>query len=180
MRLLDKLLNWFYSTRLGGLYFDFLLWKDRTYNSTQYLTPGEIQQIIKQCNQISEGVEILKRKINNLVTSKSKEEYERVLGEIEDLIPYAARELDPEKEKLMQLLQKAFKKNIDIVTATDRAKMIDKRINDMYELQRHIEQRNLLRTIRKLRSENNIKEAEKLEEEWKNKYGRFYSRSRNS
>jgi len=52
--------------------------------------------------------------------------------------------------------------------------MLDKRINDTYELHRHIEQRNLLRKARKLRAEGKDDEAQKVEQEWYAKYGKNY------
>jgi phosphoribosylanthranilate isomerase len=179
MKLTNKLLLWFYSTPIGGLYFDLLLWIDRQKdNGTRYLSPKQAHQIIRQAQHCAHGVERVKEKVNALVKTRNKDEYHRVLTEMQNLVSLAERESDPEKAKLMEMLQKAFGKVVDVETATDRAKMIDQRINDMHDLHSHIKKRNLMREIRKLRGEGKAKEADKLEKEWLEKYGRSGSRHR--
>ena len=51
--------------------------------------------------------------------------------------------------------------------------MIDQRIQDMKELHSHIERREILRNIRKLKTSGRLKEAEELSREWVKKYGRL-------
>ena len=64
---MNKLINWFYTTRLGGLYFDFLLWSDRRKERKQlrYLTPKEIAQVVRQYSLIREGVKEVKSKVHS-------------------------------------------------------------------------------------------------------------------
>jgi len=179
--LCNSLLIWFYSTYLGGLYFEFLLWVDRkTDRSTKYLTPKEMAAIVRESSQIAQGVTLMKRKINELIQTKSKEEYQKVLAEIEDLVPLSEQNESflSEKAKFAGILRDIYVKkgNQDIVTSTDRAKMIEGRIEDMKELHRHIAKRNLLREIRSARHSGDISKATKLEQEFYKSYGRSNSR----
>lgn len=182
-----KFLNWYYSTTLGGLHLEFLLWWDRKNpKPTYYLNPGEVQQIIRQYSLLDRGVTEMKHKVNALVRSKSKEEYHNKLTEIENLVDLAQRDPNSAEGKFAELLkQTVVRKNKlgqeqDVLTATDRAKMIDKKINQVYELQDHVVMRNKLREIRKLRTEGKNEEADKLFKEWNEKYGRQGSRHRRS
>jgi hypothetical protein len=178
-----KLTNWFYSTYVGGLYFELLLWVDRkTDNSTRYLTPKEMAQIIRESSQITDGVILMKQKINQLIRVKSKEEYQKTLEEIEDLVPYSEQEAGTDRAKFTEILREMYVKkgSKDIVTSTDKAKMIDQRIQDMHELHDHINKRNLLREIRLARNQGDVKQANRLEQEFMLKYGRPNSRLRQS
>ena len=58
--------------------------------------------------------------------------------------------------------------------------MIDQRIQDTYELHDHIAKRSLLRAIRSARNQKDASKAEKLEQEYLNKYGRSNSGLRKS
>lgn len=176
MKLWSKLLNWFYTTPLGNLYFEFLLWKDRRNSRSElrYLSPKEVSQIIRQYSLMAEGVKEVKKKVNELVSTKSANEYNKVLSEIEDMVQLAERDPESPQAKFASVLRQMgdYKKVKDIESVTDRAKMIDKRIQDMYELQAHVERRTLLREIRKAKKNGNIEQVTKLEQEWKQKYGR--------
>jgi uncharacterized protein (UPF0264 family) len=177
----DSILSWFYTTYVGGLYFDLLLWVDRRFNTTtRYLTPKEMAQIVRESSQVTEGVNIIKQKVNKLVASKSKEEYDKVLSEIDNMVSYAEREWNSDRAKFADILRQVHVKkgNIDIVTDTDKAKMVDQRIQDMYQLHDHIDKRNLLRGIRSARSQGDTNKACKLEQEFLKKYGRSNSRLR--
>jgi len=178
----NSILNWFYTTYVGGLYFDLLLWIDRrTDRPTKFLTPKEMAQITRESSQLTEGVILIKNKINKLVVSKSKEEYNKVLSEIEDMVSHADYERNSDKAKFAHILRQIYvKKGTDIVTMTDRAKMIDQRIQDMGELHSHIIKRNMLRAIRSARTEGNLNEANKLEQEFLKIYGRSNTRHRQS
>lgn len=96
---MNKLVNWFYSTWLGGLYFELLLWLDRRNEKKQlrYLTPKEMAQIVRQYSILGEGVKEIKSKVNTLIQSRNKEEYDKVLKEIDDMVVLA--ELKPDDPK---------------------------------------------------------------------------------
>ena len=148
---MNRLLNWFYSTRLGGYYFGLLLWLDRIKNTREKLAPGAIAQIIRQYSLLGEGVKAVKRQINSRVQTKNKDGYHEVLKNTEDLMVYAKRDADDPKSKYAEMFQNSpdLKKNIDIETATDKAKMIEGRIKDYQELRKHKEKRAALREARK-------------------------------
>lgn len=175
---MNRLLTWFFSTSLGGLYFEFLLWLDRKRsNPTKYLTPKEMAQIVRESNKTYDGVSKVKKKIKELVNSKSSEEYHKILCEIEDLTKLATYEEGTSQAQFSKLLRSTYDlKNKDIITHTDKAKMIDKRIQDMRELWDDKNKRQLLRGIRQARKEGNTELADKLQTEFNNKYGRSGTR----
>lgn len=172
---MNKLINWFYTTRLGGLYFDFLLWSDRRKERKQlrYLTPKEIAQVVRQYSLIGEGVKEVKSKVHTLVQSRTKEEYEKTLSEINDIVLLAERAENAPQSQVTNFLKSNMDfSNSDIKSTTDRAKMVEKRIGDMYELQEDRLKRAALRAIRTANKQGNTELASKLQEEWMNKYGR--------
>lgn len=175
---MNKLLSKFYGSFLGGLYFEFLLWWDRlkTRRNTRFLTPKEISQVVREYSLLNEGVKDLKSKVNNLVNSTSKEAYNNTLSQIEDML--ALTEKKEANTKFVKSLRQISisSGNRDIVTHTDMAKMIDKRIEDMKELQNDRAKRQLIREIRKARLTNNTDLAKQLEGEFQKKYGRSNSR----
>jgi pyruvate/2-oxoglutarate/acetoin dehydrogenase E1 component len=173
---MNKILNLFYGTYLGGLYFDFLLWLDRKSNkkAIKYLTPKEMATIVKESNKIHTGVAIIKQKVNSLVNSKSREEYHEILCEIEDLTTLSHRNNTSEVAKFSKMLRDTYVKkgNKDITTHTEMAKMIDQRIEDIKELWEHQAKRQLLRDIRKAGAASDTQLLNKLQLEYKSKYGR--------
>lgn len=173
-----RFLGWFYGTFLGGLFFEFLLWVDRRKERKHFLNYKEVAQIVREYSLLDEGMKQIKSKVNSLIVTKSADEYNKLLLEIEDMVTLAERDTNHPKSQLADLLRDMYTKkgNQDIVTLTDRAKMVDKRINDMKELQQDKLKRQLLRKIRKFRIEGNTEEVEKLEQEFKEKYGRTNTR----
>ncbi len=172
---MNRLIDWFYTTRLGGWYFDFLLWYDRRKERKQirYLTPKEIAQVVRQYSLIGEGVKEVKSKVHTLVQSRTKEEYEKTLSEINDMVLLAERPKDGPQSEVTNFLKSNMDfSNSDIKNTTDRAKMIEKRIGDTYELQEDKLKRAALRAIRTANKQGNTELASKLQEEWMNKYGR--------
>jgi hypothetical protein len=172
---------WFFTTYVGGLYFEFLLWVDRrTDKPSTYLTPKEMATIVRESSQITEGIVLMKQKVNQLVRSKSKDEYQKLLVEIEDLVPYSEKDTESDRAKFAYILRQMYVKkgDKDIVTTTDKAKMVDQRIQDMYELHDHIAKRSLLRAIRSARNQGDANQATKLEQEFLIKYGRSSPRHR--
>lgn len=175
------ILNWLYGTVVGGLYFEFLLWLDRKMNKTptRYLTPKEVAQINREYSKVAEGVVLMKNKVNSLLVSKSKEEYKKVLEEINDLVSYAEEKYDSPKAEFARILQNIYVKKgtKDINTHTEMAKMIDKRIQDTKEMWDHQAKRQLLRDIRKAGEAGDLELVSKLQTEFKLKYGRSNTRS---
>lgn len=171
--MINKLLVWFYGSRLGGWYLELLLWWDKRNEKKTYLTPKEIAQVIREHSHTEAGVIAIKQKVNAIVKAKSKDEYKKILSEIEELIPHADYKDNSPNAQFAEMLRNMYvKKGTDVVTATDRAHMIDTKIQGVYELHAHIEKRTLLRQIRKVREAGNTQEAERLEQEFKTKYGR--------
>lgn len=174
-----KFQNWYYSTTLGGWYLEFLLWWDRKNDQPSYLSYRETQQIIRQYSLLDRGVTEMKGKINTLIRARTKEEYHEKLSEIENLISLAERDPDSPEGKFAEILRQTTvrKNNLgneqDVITATDRARMIDTKIKAVYELQDHKVMRDQLRTIRNLRTEGKNEEADKLMKEWQTKYGKI-------
>ncbi len=152
-----RLLDWFYSTKLGEYYFELLLWIDRRNDRPRYLTPKEVAQVIRQYSLLNEGVGAVKQHVNALIKSKDREEYDLALKNIEDLAPLAYRKGDAAREQYANFLKEVCVKkgNVDIATATDKAKMIEQRINDYKELQAHIVKRNAIREARKNNGKRN-------------------------
>ena len=152
-----NLKNWFYTTKLGEYYFEFLLWLDRRNDRPRYLTPKEVAQVIRQYSLLNEGVGAVKQHVNSLIRAKNKEEYDSALKHIEDLAPLAKRQGDVAREQYANFLREVCVKKgeIDIATDTDRAKMVEQRINDYKELQAHIEKRNAIRAARKQNGKRN-------------------------
>ena len=175
MKILNNILNKFYGSFLGGFYLEILLWIDkRSSKNDKYLTPNQISQIIRESNKLAEGTLAIKNKVNSLLSSRNKEEYQIRLSEITDLLPLSTYDdVNSSRAKYVDFLKSyAVRHGTDVTTVTDRAKMVEKRIEDMYELQDHIVKRNLLRDLRKARVNNNIELAESLQKEYKEKYGR--------
>lgn len=172
--MLNKIVYWFYGTWLGGKYLEFLLWKDEQNGPERVVTPVEVQQIVIQAQQMlyREGISKIKNHVNSIVNSKSKEEYETKLKELEDLIPFAERDDSKLKEVKAALFGAYVKRDKDIKNSKDFAKMIDQKIEDTKQLWKHKEKRDMLRAIRKLKMSGELEQAYKLEKEFFEKYGR--------
>ena len=171
---MSRILNWFYTTWLGNVYFDLLLWIDRRNEKKRirYLTPKEMAQIVRQYSLLGEGVKEVKHKVNTLISSKTKDEYDKVLKEIDDMVTLAERAANDPKAQFASFLKSNMDfSNSDIKNTTDRAKMVDKRIKDMYELQDDKLKRQLLREIRKATQAGDQDKVVQLQTEFNNKYG---------
>lgn len=170
-----KLRNWLYSTWIGDLYLSFLIWKDaKTDSSPRFLTPGEAATIIREYSLLTQGVTKAKKTVNALVASKSKEEYHRVLSELNNMIDLSDYDdNDVSRRQFGNVIREISVKkgNQDIVTPQDKLNMIHQRIEDYKELHAHQAKRNLMRQLRKARQENNQELAKQLETELREKYG---------
>lgn len=138
-----------------------------------WLTPREISDpfFMEEANQIKyqEALLKLKTKVNELVQTKTKEEYNKVLKKVEDMITLVddPENTNPHIETLKRLI---VYKDKDIQDSTDKKKMIEARIGHFYELQEHKVKREMSRKIRQLENEGKIDEAEKLTKYWKERY----------
>lgn len=171
---MNKLINWLYTTWLGNLYFETLLWLDRRdeKKNLRLLSPKEASQIIKQYSLLGDGVKEIKDKVNSLIATKTKEEYNKILKEIDNIISLAERQANDPKSQFVNFLKSNVDfSNKDIKNTTDRAKMVNKRINDMYELQEDKLKRQLIREIRKANQEGDKIKLSQLQMEFKEKYG---------
>lgn len=171
---MNRIVDWFYTTWLGGLYFELLLWLDRRNDRKQlrYLTPKEMAQIVRQYSLLGEGVKEVKHKVNTLISSRTKDEYDKVLKEIDDMVTLAERDANHPTAQFNEFLKSKMDfSNSDIKNTTDRAKMVSKRINDMYELQDDKVKRQLLREIRKATQSGDQDKVAQLQMEFNNKYG---------
>lgn len=170
-----KLRNWLYSTWIGDLYLSFLIWKDvKTDSGPRFLTPGEAATIIREYSLLTQGVTKAKKTVNALVASKSKEEYHRVLSELNNMIDLSDYDdNDVSRRQFGNVIREISVKkgNQDIVTPQDKLNMIHQRIEDYKELHAHQAKRNLMRQLRKARQENNQELAKQLETELREKYG---------
>jgi len=167
----------FYTSFLGNIYFNILLWYDNFIERRQRrknLPNFTTKQIIKQTNQMyyDIGIKQIKTKINTLTKTATKEEYERVLSELKELLSLAA--LAPEdKQELSDILYKvAVKKGKDINNDIELAKMVNTRISHFNELQQHKIKRELNKRIRIAYKAGDVNLANDLIQEFKSKYGR--------
>ena len=115
----------------------------------------------------------MKRRIHEAVSAKTKDEYDRALKNIENMIDLAKAD-ETEVTKLRDSLYRAYVRTggKDISTSAEHAKMLNQRINDKKELWEHQAKRQMMRDIRKLHKEGNVEEATKLEKQFKEKYAR--------
>lgn len=170
--------NKFYNSRIGGLYLEFLLWwdykfgKDAPFRAAPDFT---VAQIVRNAQILAyaRGIRKLKNKINDLAFTKDKEEYEKILAEVKNLVALA-EETDPSKIKRAKLLDSmyVYKGGKDIKNDTEKAKMIQQRIRDFKELQKHKVSRAMLKDMRRLRKEGKDQEADELQKQWSTEYGR--------
>lgn len=158
-------------------YYEFLLWLDSISDKKgRYLTPSEVKLIIRQYNLIEDGVNRIKKKVNSLVKSKTKEEYHKILLQISNLIDLSEEEPDSPKTQLIMLLRQIYydkiDKKCDVETEEDKIEMINTRINHYKELHKHKEKRELIRKIREAKKQNNKELELKLTAEFNEKYGK--------
>lgn len=161
---MSKISNWFYGTTVGGWYFELLLWLDRkqTRANLKQLTPGEISTVVQQKSLIADGVSAIGRKVNKIKNLNT-----------EDLVPLAAYDTTSSRFQVVETLKSRMDlSNVDIKNDTDKAKMIDKRIQDMNDLQAYTIRRNLVKDIRAARRAGEHARLKELEQEFKQKYGR--------
>ena len=129
-------------------YYDLLLYLDSRRSKVTHLNPNDIAQAIRQYSLTAEGVKAVKNNINTKLVSKNTASYRGYLSKVEDLVPLA-EVTEGSKAKTMEFLKSNMDfRNKDIVTDLDKAKMVEKRIQDYKELQNHKKMREELRSRR--------------------------------
>jgi hypothetical protein len=173
--LIDKMLKRFYTSWLGNLYFEYLLWQDRKNSIEEFSTDLSTIEINITKENYEKALKKIKTKVNEkLIRCATTEEAEKLMIELNELLQYATKTQDVEKIKMIETMKLAYVyRDKDIRTDTDKAKMIEKRIGHFKELHCHIEKRKLLRKIRKAEKEKNLELLSKLKEEWAIKYAGF-------
>lgn len=175
MKLYRKIMDKLYATFLGGLYLEFLLWLDGTRDEKKFLTPKQMAQIVRESSKLAEGTLAIKLRVNSLLSSKTKDEYQLKLSEIEDLLPLSEyNDANSSRAAYVNFLRSVgdTTKIVDVENATDRAIMIDRKIKAVYELQAYTEKRNMAKAIKKAISDGNVQLANQLKEELQRLYGR--------
>jgi hypothetical protein len=147
----NKLVDLFYKSYLGGLYFEILLFVDRVTTKKKFYTPKELAQVVRESSQTIEGVRKIKKAINGAVTSRdSKVNTHEALLMVEDLATLAKRDPSSTQSQTIEFIKNNMDlSNSDIKSDTDKAKMVEKRIDDYKQLHEHIVKRNALREARK-------------------------------
>jgi len=166
--LLKRFLKWWEYKRLERAlnkelrYYDVM---DRWFSHRQTQVESE------QDYNYTEALRIIKRSINKAVKNKSKEEYHKVLSQLDELIGLG-REETPHQKAMRKILENIYvAKGADIKTSKDKKKMIDNRISHYKELQTYKEGRTLLKQARVARKEGRTEDSKDLEEQWRKKYG---------
>ena len=171
-KVIDFVKHLFYTSFIGNWYFNFLLWWDRIkFEQDLKINYSSKNKVVLSAKQVAyeEGIKTIKQRIGSLVEIKSKDEYEKVLSEVKELISLARYE-----NKDADYLYKLYvKKDRDIHNNTDKAKMVETRINHYKELQKFNEERELIKQIKKAKKEGDINLSKELEKQWTKKYGRI-------
>jgi hypothetical protein len=146
--MIDKIRKIFYSSWIGGLYFEFLLWWDRRKQERDLAYRSPSNKVVYNATKESYrlGVTRIKARIREMSKDSSKASLEAVLAEAPELLDYAVNN-DPNGHA--EALKLYVRKDKDIKSNTDKALMIDQRIQDYKELHKHIEARQKLREQRK-------------------------------
>jgi hypothetical protein len=125
----------------------------------------------------AEGLFEVKRKINSLVNAKTKEEYNKVLLEVKEIIPLA-REETKEQKAIRKALERVYVRyGADVKSEADKSRMILERIHHFEELRVYKEERVLISKIKAAKKLGQEDIAKTLEKEWKEKY---HGKARNS
>lgn len=113
----------------------------------------------------AEGIALVKNKINSM-TNKEPWKYDDALKQVEDLISLGTEET-PSQRDLRKILT-----NLASLPEKPKKQMIQERIGHYVELQKYNEERALIRQIKQAKKDQDNELADKLLEEWKNKYGK--------
>lgn len=167
----NRILNWFYSTRLGCWYLGYLISK-HTRNVLNGKIPLETSTVVRQYSLLTEGVTAIKKVING--RARNAVEYDTELRKVDDLTVFAEKPNIGPQATYAKVFKESeqTKKTKDIETALDHAKMIDKRINHYTDLQAYNKKRQLIKDMKQAKKAGDITLFNKLEKEWNTIYGK--------
>lgn len=117
-------------------------------------------------SEVQTDQDVQQKYFNGLSLLKSKARKLNLTEDL-DILPLAHSE-NQNKQDISDNLNRMFVYNgADVKTEADKTKMIEKRMQQYYKLQKNKEIRELTRKIRKLKKEGKDLEAQKLEELWR-------------
>lgn len=137
-------------------------------------TTSEIQDDQDVQQKYYNGLTLMKRRLNAARNGTDGDTYLKKYYTEGKLDLLALAESDSHsKKQLSEGLKQAFVyQGADVKTAQDEAKMIDKRIGDYIKLQKSVEERTLLRSIREAYKRGDEAIYSDLMKEWNIKYGK--------
>jgi hypothetical protein len=152
--MINKLTTWFYRSIFGEWYLNYLLTRsskqaEKDINNL-FISDfdSETADIIQDSQQYKyqESILHLKKLVNERAKTKS---YDEVLKEIDNLFSLVTTPNTTEAKIKAIIYSRAVGKTTDVKTEKDKVEMVDKRINDYYELQKHVLERQKRRLERK-------------------------------
>ena len=147
-------------------------------NELRIFSKGSLHEIYQDDTQRKyfEGLSKVKKTINAKATTK--EEYEKALGSIKELLSLA-RDETPSQRALRKILKSSLTRSgKDIKTDKDKRNMIQERIGHYEELRKYNEERAIIKEIKQTRKEGNETLATELEDKWRIKYGKIRNSGR--
>lgn len=162
---MTKLLNWFYRSKLGQLWLGFLVYQKHKQIENEFVgtfSTAANTEVVQDAVQhkYQEGLSVLKKKVNGQVD----------VVKTQELISLA-REENEEQKKFREVMERLFvNKGNDVKDEVAKYEMINKRIGDFYRLQQYNEERALLKQIKQAKKNNDNDLAERLENDWKQRY----------
>lgn len=159
---LKKLINY--------IKFKYYLWQqerelNKEFNSTSLRNNINLQLVQDSVKySYSEGIAQIKKKINDQAQIAG---HVKAIENTKDIIKLAEYE-DPTRKLLIQQLKDSYV----YYKEKTQDKMIDKRINHYYDLQKFNEEREIIKAIKKARKEGDEVLAKQLEQEWTTTYRR--------
>lgn len=142
--------KWFLTSIFGLWYFSIILWLDKQKFKRELRNrPNNFaHKIAYNATKAAynEGINKVKGEIAKLIKSRSKEEYESALTNINELLSLAQNEHRAEIEALKTVY---LYKGKDVNSDLDQARMVSERIQHYRELHKHVELRNKVRQERK-------------------------------
>jgi len=165
-----------YTSKLGGWYFELLLWLDRRKQISE--TKALLNEPTMEINRSKENYDKAVDKLNETVLTKAqatgKSYNEILLGYGENLIDTMSHSTQHRQDRANLIKKFAVKQgDKDVVNDLDKARMIQSRIEDYDILREANAKRKLRRELRAAYAEGNAELVSSLESKLKGKYGRF-------
>lgn len=178
-KFIDRMLRFFYTTKVGEYYIYILLWYDnlKFRKEVKNRSNAYAAKIVANATQMAyeEGIRVVRTKVKRALKSYDEEEFDKTLKSFgEGLINLADGTKNSGDVIRAEILWKAYVKpsTKDVVSESDRAKMVQERISDYIELRNHKLKRDLLRKIRKAWSDGNEALAQELQREFNERFSR--------